>query len=163
MKALVIYYSRTGTTRKVAEMIAKELKADILEIVSTQNRDGILALMRSGFEAFSKRLPPIKDIKADFSKYDRILLGTPVWVGTMASPVRTFLTRYKNKFPDVPIAFFCTMGGNVSKAFKQMADVLEKEPRTTFALTTKEVVSDDYLAKLKNFANEIMALKTRVE
>jgi flavodoxin len=42
MKTLVVYYSRTGTTRKVAEAIAGILRCDIEEVVDTKKRSGIL-------------------------------------------------------------------------------------------------------------------------
>jgi menaquinone-dependent protoporphyrinogen IX oxidase len=60
-------------------------------------------------------------------EYDLVLIGTPIWACTMASPVRSFLQEYKEKLPRV--AFFCTMGGDdASDTFSEMEDLSEKLP-----------------------------------
>jgi len=48
MKILVVFYSRTGATRTVAQKIADLVKGDLEEIKDTRNRAGILGFLRSG-------------------------------------------------------------------------------------------------------------------
>ena len=50
-KTLVAYYSRTGTTKKVGEAIAKALKADIDEIIDLKKRSGAIGWVVSGKDA----------------------------------------------------------------------------------------------------------------
>ena len=50
MKALVVYYSRTGMTKIVAETIRAILQCDVEELQDTKERRGVLGYMRSGRE-----------------------------------------------------------------------------------------------------------------
>jgi flavodoxin len=51
MNTLVVYYSRTGKTRFVAEKVVAELKADIEEIVDLKNRKGRFGFLKAGYDA----------------------------------------------------------------------------------------------------------------
>jgi len=106
MKSLVVFYSRTGTTREVVEAISGLLQCDLEEVLDTKNRAGILGYLRSGSDAFLKRLAAIKETRTDPALYDIVIIGTPIWAYVMSSPIRTYLSRNKNRFKQV--AFFCT-------------------------------------------------------
>ena len=54
MKTLVVFYSRTGTTKKVGENIAKILKCDSEEIFDTKDRMGVVGYMQAGKDAMFK-------------------------------------------------------------------------------------------------------------
>jgi len=118
MKTLVVYYSRTGTTRKVAEAIAGILRCDIEEVVDTKKRSGILGWLRSGRDAGSKKLTTIEKIKMHPNLYDVVIIGTPVWNNKMSTPIRTYISEYREHFKEV--AFFCTQDGSENAAFKDM-------------------------------------------
>ena len=51
MKVLVAFYSRTGSTKLVAEAIAQALNADVEEIKDKKDRNGIFGFLKSGYEA----------------------------------------------------------------------------------------------------------------
>lgn len=150
MRSLVVFFSRTGTTRKVARLIAKFLKSDLEELQESKSRKGVFGWLRSGRESAFKSKPLIHLTKNDPSDYDLVIIGTPVWAGSMSSPVRSFL--HDNKFRRV--AFFCTMGNSVAKAFVDMQS-MSKKPLATLALTTKQVVNDDYLSQVKCFVSRL--------
>jgi len=57
MKALVVYYSRTGNTKFVAEKIAQELGADIEEVIDKKNRFGLINYLRAGGDALRRKKP----------------------------------------------------------------------------------------------------------
>jgi flavodoxin len=129
MKNLIVFYSRTGTTKKMAEKMAKILKADIDEIVDRKNRKGIIRWLLAGRDAMKKKTTEIT-FKKDPSKYSLVILGTPTWAGLPSPAIRTYLT--KNKFKK--LAFFCTMGGkNHSKVFIEMESI-SKKPIATLAV-----------------------------
>jgi len=54
MRALVVYYSRTGHTKKVGDGIAKELQCDSEELIDTVNRSGPIGWLNSGRQAMRK-------------------------------------------------------------------------------------------------------------
>ncbi len=63
MDTLVVYYSRSGHTKKAAEALSNVLECDIEEVVDTTNRDGPIGYLRSGYQAIRKKSTPIKKTK----------------------------------------------------------------------------------------------------
>jgi len=152
MKALVAFYSRTGTTRKVAKSIINMLRCESEEILDIESRKGFWGYLKSGREAATKKLAKIKGLKKNPYLYDVVIIGTPIWFFNVSSPVRTYIS--KNKFKKV--AFFCTMGGSGSKrAFSEMEKLCGKKPVSVLALKTKEVLSESYLKDVEKFVGEI--------
>jgi flavodoxin len=140
MKKLVVFYSRTGTTKKVSEMLTRLLKADIDEIMDEKNRAGIFGYIWGGRDALSEKTTKIKFSKNP-KEYDIIIIGTPIWAGKMAPAVRTYLLDNKSKLKKV--AFFCTKGGEGNgKTFEGM-EKLAGKPIATLSLRTKEVINNE--------------------
>ena len=94
MKTLVIYYSRTGTTRTVAKQITQKLNCDSEEIIDEKNRKGVLGFLLASRDTILNKLTTIKKINSALSAYDLIIIGGPVWVGNMSVPIRTFISHY---------------------------------------------------------------------
>ena len=97
MKTLVVYYSHDGSTKLMAEVIAKELHADIEEIHPEKpiNASGI-SIVHWGLHSWL--CPPqskIKPLSKNLADYDRIIIGTPVWAYTFAPPIKTLVKEYK--------------------------------------------------------------------
>ncbi len=156
MKSLIVFYSRSGTTKEVAEELSRSLKCEIEEIKDIKSRAGALGWLRSGKEAATKVLPKIKKTEKKADSYDLIILGTPVWAGTMASPVRTYITQNKDYFNKV--CFFSTRGGqNPQKAFDDMSGLCAKKPLATLSLRTKEVKAKEYKNSVSEFVKNIKA------
>jgi len=109
MRSLVVYYTRTGNTKKVAEMLQAKLEGDIEEIVDTKKRAGILGWLGAGKDGAKGIETTIREIKNDPGEYDLVVIGTPVWAGGMAAAIRTYITQNKDKFDRT--ALFCTCSG----------------------------------------------------
>ncbi len=157
MKTLVVYYSRTGNTKKVGDELATILQCDKEEILDTVDRAGPTGFVLSAREARGRVLAKIQPAKMDPAGYDLVIIGTPNWAANMSSPVRTYLTEYRAKFKNV--AFFLTQGpvGGAEKALKEMEEVSDKPPIATLTISTILRVGDDASEKIKKFANEIRA------
>jgi hypothetical protein len=118
-KILVVFYSRSGTTRRIAMALSATLGASVEEILEDRGRAGFLGYWKSIIEARRKHLPDILPARNDPSSFDLVVIGTPVWAWSVASPVRAYLTANKDRLPAV--AFFCTLGGKGGEtAFAQM-------------------------------------------
>ena len=91
-KILVVYYSRTGTTQKIAKEISGRLGADMEEVVDKKNRKGIIGWIRAGRDAGAKRLTEIEEPQRDPGLYGLVIIGTPIWNGTISTPIRTYIT-----------------------------------------------------------------------
>lgn len=155
MKILIIYYSRTGTTKKVAEMIAEKIGAEATEIKDNVDRSGIAGYMKSGRDAMKKRLTKLEPLRKKLAEYDLVIIGTPIWGWNMSAPIRTFVTEQKNNLNQV--AFFCTMGGSGDEnAFEEMAEILEKKPLSTLSLKTKDVATGNFSGRLDEFVKSII-------
>ncbi|MFH0936417.1 MAG: flavodoxin [Candidatus Woesearchaeota archaeon] len=153
MKTLLVFYSRTGTTKKLAEEISKNLKCDLEEIFDTKNRLGIIGYLKSGHDAMLKKFTKIEKTKKNPAKYDLVIIGTPIWVYNLCTPIRTYL--YENRDNLKKVAFFCTMGGSgAEKTFSDIENICNKKPIATLQLKTKKVISNNF-EKLKEFINLI--------
>lgn len=150
MKTLIVFYSRSGNTRKVAEALLNSLKCDIEEILDTQNRSGPVGFLRSGYQASRRKLTVLQDIKNDPSQYDLLIIGTPVWGGNMSTPIRTYIQQNKEKFNNV--AFFCTYGNSgQEKTFSEMEGLCGRAPLSTFGVSVKELAKSSYQQKIDQF------------
>lgn len=154
MKALVVYYSRTGTTKKVAELLAKELNCDIEEIRDDQNRMGVIGYLKSGMEASLKKLPWIDVSKHNSNLYDVVIIGTPVWAMNMSSPVRSYINKNKGLIKNA--VFFCTMGGSGDEnTFSSMEKLIEKKAVSLFSIKTADVMNEEFNSRVSDFSKEI--------
>ena len=120
-KTLVLYYSLTGNTKMVAEEFANRLGADIEEIVCVDSYDTnfLACIERCKKEREAGTVIDIEPVKADLSKYDVIFIGYPVWFGTYAPPIATFLAN--NDLSGKTIVPFCTFGsGGLESSIKDM-------------------------------------------
>lgn len=132
-KILVVYYTRSGTTRRIAEMLALELGADIEPVRETARhaaRKGVRGYLRSLVDILWHRpvdvMPPIHRLQ----DYDAVVVGSPVWAGFASAPVEAWLKH--NGACVQHIAFFCTLRKRGSdSAFDQMGEASGK-----FAIAT---------------------------
>ena len=151
---LLTYYSRTGNTERVAEEIATACHATVEKLQETRWRSGFLAYLRSGREAWKKIAAPIQPTKEDPTHFDVVALGTPVWAGHLASPMRTYVEAHARKSRQV--AFFCTQGGaGADKVFRDMAALCGTEPVATLVVTEKELKTGAYRDRLALFAKAL--------
>ena len=93
MGTLVVYYSQTGTTKAVAEKIAEIKEADIVEIKPEKPYEMSYGktVLTSLKEKFTKARPKLAMEIPDIQKYDRILIGCPIWCGGAPNVVLTLL------------------------------------------------------------------------
>ncbi|MFX1487094.1 MAG: flavodoxin family protein [Promethearchaeota archaeon] len=155
MKSLVVHYSRTGNTRIVAEATAKELNADLDEIIDLKKRSGPLGWLRAGYDSGRRKLTRIR-VKKNPESYSVIVVGTPIWNNNMTPAVRTYLTNHN--LNGKKLAFFCTAGGSDFKnAFEGMKELVpESAVLGTLGISKKELESGTYREKIQTF---ILALK----
>ncbi|MGP1395146.1 MAG: flavodoxin family protein [Inquilinaceae bacterium] len=158
MKTLIVFYSRTGTTAKVARGLADALGAEIAEIGCRRYRPGGLRYLRAGHDSLRGRLPPI-EVRADrLSDYDLVILGAPIWTSYPAVPLRAFLDRTR----DLPahVALFLTHGGHSEprKAVDMVAALVPTDLEATLLLRQEDVDQNRHLERLDRFAEKLSGL-----
>ena len=152
-RTLVVYYSRSGTTARVGHALAQRLGADEA-MIQDKRAQGRVSVWRALLDRLLNALPPIAPIAAHLDNYDLIVLGTPVWGGRAAAPMRRFLKDYGPTLPAV--AFFCTMGGSgAASTFEDMQARLGRRPRASCSFDAKALDTDSYLGALDRFAMQL--------
>ena len=163
MKCAVVYFSWSGNTRFAAETIAKKAGADLFEIKAETpyNSNFGKCCDEAKPECYGKKLRPIKSVKGlDLAKYDIVFVGTPNWWGTMAPPVRTWVTQSKKTLKGKTVCLFQTHGGGgmqrVGKDFAEVVgDVAKVLPPKAFSGSS----INSSVSALEAFADERLAAK----
>ncbi len=114
---LVLYCSRTSNTERVAQQIQTTLDCDILEVepqtAFESDYNAMLSRAQSELAAIRQgNYPAIKTSVESFEKYDIIFVGYPIWYGSMATPMQTFLHEHATKLAGKRIALFATSGSS---------------------------------------------------
>ena len=115
-KALVAYFSASGTTRRAAERLAAATGSDLYEIkpavpytradLNWQDKSSLSSLEMND----PSSRPELADHDANLAGYDRIFLGFPIWWYTAPHIIRTFLESYD--FAGKTVIPFVTSGGS---------------------------------------------------
>ena len=154
MRTLIVFYSRTGTTKKAAEALAEKIGADVEELVDQKDRSGMSGWLKSGRDAMRKSLTSLNETKKNPADYDLIIIGSPVWAGTMSAAVRTYLSDNQAKLKEA--AFFSTQGGaNEQRIFGDMENLIGKKPKAILWMTTKEVRAGEIEKKMEEFVAKV--------
>ncbi|MBS3781937.1 MAG: flavodoxin family protein [Candidatus Thermoplasmatota archaeon] len=154
MKYLVVYYSRTGNTKKVGLKIAETLNCDEKEIFDKKDRSGALGFLRGGWDAWRENKTEIYNNHDGLTNHDHLIIGTPVWAGKPTPAIRTYIEKRKRYFEDE--SFFCTHGGSGGEgAFDEMENLTGKKPVRTLELSEDDLKNDDLDVKVKEFVKSI--------
>lgn len=115
-KKLVAYFSASGVTAKVADMLADAIGADIHEIspkvpYTKADLNWMNKKSRSSIEMNDKTIrPEIAESNVQIDDYDVIFLGFPIWWYVAPTIINTFLEKYD--FSGKKIILFATSGGS---------------------------------------------------
>jgi len=152
MKPLVVYYSLTGKTKLVAQVIAEALSATLLEIKETKPRKlGPSIYAIGGLEAKMNKGSKINPIDVDLKQHETIFIGSPIWGSRPAPAINSFI--YQTNFEGRSIIPFFTMAGdNAEKALENITAKIEKSQGKvagSFAITSYKVSDEEIIARAK--------------
>jgi len=121
MKTVIVYYSLEGSTDSAARLIAEKTGADLIRLIPAKElpSGNFQKYFWGGKSAVFNEKPKLKNEAIDLSQYEKIVIGTPVWAGTFAPPILTFLTDYPFKDKKV-FLFACHSGGGGEKCFAKL-------------------------------------------
>jgi flavodoxin len=128
-KILVAYFSHSGNTRELAKQIQALTGGDLFEIVPEKAYPAEYnAVLEQAKEELSSGVKPKLKTKLKHpGDYGIVLIGSPNWLGTVAGPVRAFLTEYD--MSGKTVAPFITYGS--SGLGSSARDVSRLCPRST--------------------------------
>lgn len=90
---LILYYSRTGKSKIVADTLHEHLNADLLEINENKDRSGALGFMGAALDSFLDRETDIIPSAIDLDDYDNVIMVSPIWNWNIAVPIRTCISH----------------------------------------------------------------------
>jgi len=157
VKPLVVYYSLTGKTKLVSQVIAEALNATLLEITETKPRKlGGFVYLSGSFAAIMNWGSKINPIDVDLKQHETIFIGSPIWAYRPAPAINSFI--YQTNFEGRSVVPFFTMGGD--NAEKALANITAKIERSqgkvvgSFAITSDRVSDEEIIARAKEAIKE---------
>jgi hypothetical protein len=140
VKALVLYYSNTGNTQKVAKALADRLGAELAEVTCPAylNWYGPLAM---AWDIFTRHRPTVNIVAPKHARHDLIVVGGPVWAARAAPPIMSAIRDLPGEFDAV--ALFVTCSGNSPKSPPEPAIAEMTAAAPTSVLATQILREDE--------------------
>ena len=156
MNRLVVYYSLSGNTEEAAKKIAEKLGADLLKLETKKPMPKSFAaqIFVGGGQVVMNYIPKLKPLDKDVSKYDEIVLGSPIWNGKGVPAINAFLAD-KDAAAKVTSLFFLSGGGDVKKGLEAITKKLPNLKNTVSLLDKKHPDCSENDAKIRAFVDRI--------
>ena len=157
-ETLIVYYSRTGRTRMVAEKLGALLGADVEEIREAKKRSGLLGAFGAGKDTVLDR--PAELTAAPSAEGRRtVVVGMPVWADKPPPAVRAYLEAVD--LAGKAVCAFCTHGGGGGKkCFAALSSLLPAPPAETAEFKRPKPDDADLAARLSQWAEKVRAAGT---
>lgn len=141
MKTLIIYYSRSGETEKIAEYIAKKLNCESVRLKTAEKYNGVFGYIKACFACIPGKkfnLLPL-NTNSGIEEYERIFICAPVWVEGVCPVVKQFAVDYKNKIT-AELCFVISHMSDIpySKKIAETCALFGKKIRGIVSLQTKK-------------------------
>ena len=159
-KTLIVYFSASGSTEKVANVIAEETGGNLFELepvnpYSSEDLDWTADGSRVNLEHDDESLRSIELVNTsveNWDAYDTVFVGYPIWWGIAAWPVNEFITS--NDFSAKTVIPFCTSAssdiGESAALLSEMAGTGSWQPDQRFSSSALDSEITEWLATLNN-------------
>lgn len=117
-KSAVVYVTRTGHSRALAEAVAARLGVEAHEIVDLVPRKGSLRYFWAGGQASMGMASPIKDPEVDLAGAESAVLVEPVWAGSVCPPLRTWLKAHQAELAGKKVALLVSCLGSEAEQIR---------------------------------------------
>ncbi len=137
MKAAIVYYSKSGVTKVIADSIMDKFHPDVYEMNPDKEYGGYFsAVVKAAGEKITKNHPSVKLDIYDYTKYDVVFLGFPVWYSNMPQFIQEYLV--KCNFGHTTVIPFVTAGSSgKANALKTVEKLLPNAKVEHYFFTTK--------------------------
>ena len=153
---LVVFYSHTGTGRRLARALCMQQDWPIGEVTDRHPRIGMWGSLRCVLDSLFHRRPAIDYHGPRPDGVGTVVLVAPIWAGRLAGPMRSFVASRHDTLPRV--ALISVMGGHgASDAAGEVGRLLCRDPPMHAAVTTLEVNQGTALARLRAFTDALKA------
>jgi putative NADPH-quinone reductase len=118
-KIRIVYVTRTGHARALAEEVAKLTGATPARIVDKVDRGGFIGYIKTARQAARSLATPIEDPNVDLAAADVVVLVQPVWAWSITPPMRSWLQAHKAELVGKKLGFLATNGGSPGEPLKR--------------------------------------------
>jgi len=141
----VVYFSRSNTSKRIAEEVSKKLNCSIVQVTDDKNWDGLFGFIKAGFYSSTNKKVEIK-INGTLDNVDEYIVVTPLWAGGIAPATKVFLKTVPNEKVHLVVS---SLGNYVKdrSGFKSVSDITKSE-------RNEELVINDLVSKLGNNTKE---------
>ena len=157
--SLVVYYSQSGTTEKVANIIQKKTGSDIERLQPVNPYTGDMGAIAGAFMGERKdgKFRELKPLKAKVADYDTLYVGYPIWAGTFAGPIHSLVKS--NDFKGKVVVPFCTFGSGGNTSIPELKAALPGANVTSSWYGVRAARVDKAEAEVETFLINLGALK----
>jgi hypothetical protein len=149
-KILVVVYSYTGTSRRLSQQLCSQTGWQLAEVVEDRPRRGILGICRCVLDSLFRRRPAIHYDGPFPRNFDAVVLVSPIWLGRLAGPMRSFVTRRRDHLPDVAVISVAGAIGDFAAA-AEVADLVGEAPIISTTFTAREIDDGTCAGRLQFF------------
>jgi flavodoxin len=152
---LIVYYSRTGLTRHVAEQLAPMLDADVEEIREAKDRSGPLGWISAGKDATLRHQAELTSTHSVEGR-KMVIIGMPVWAFSPPPAIRTYLA--KMPLAGKTVCAFCTSGGSGGdKTLEEVASLVPGGLAARLSLTRVSPKDATLIPRLQEWAKKVVS------
>ncbi|MCR5699228.1 MAG: flavodoxin [Treponemataceae bacterium] len=159
-ETIIVYYSLEGNIDFVAKNLAEKISSKNLvrlETVKAYPTKGLFKFLHGGKDAMKGFKPELKTEIPDLSKFENIVIGTPVWASRPSAPINTFIEKSDFSGKNVYI-FASSMGGSASSTIEAISSQVEKKGGkviSSVSLVNPIKKQEEALEKVAEFAKSI--------
>ncbi len=158
MDTLVCYYSRSGHSKAYAKRLAKELHADLREIVEVQRRfTGPIGFLKAGYDSKNEKKRSIHLSGLTLlDSFKTVIVVSPVWAGNVPPAVREFAFTYRIRSSDL-FVLINHKGSDPEGFLPKFQKLFPKAERMTVITRLKdseEVAEQKFLSVLEQVRNK---------
>jgi hypothetical protein len=153
-KTLIVCYSNTGTSRRVADLLSGKFQWPRGEVSEARSRAGTAGQLRCVLDSLLRRHPSIRYEGPDPRGFETVVLIAPIWLAELAGPMRTFVRDHASGLKRV--AVISVMGGQgATNAFAEIDRILGRPPILSTSFTARAVDDGSYASGLEAFGGAV--------
>lgn len=166
MKTLLVYYSLTQNNEMLAKMLQKQLDCDIFKIETLRKKSNFSIVL----DRLLGRKPSIKKHNLSLKDYDHFVFVAPIWLGQLASPLKTFLYQERKAIKSYSFITLCGgLEGQKEIVEAELISILRQGPANftdlwISAIVDKSVPKDaNTISAYRMGPEEIEKFRTKID
>ena len=151
---IVVYTTRTGHSRALAEQFAAMIDAPTYEVKDAAGHAGWLGFLRGGFQAARKLSAPMGDPGIDLTDVGTVVLVQPIWASNFSPVLRTWLDAHRSELSGARLAMLASQSGSPPEKFRSNVEA-ELGGLVAFATVPEPLAAQERAERLRDLASRL--------